>query len=81
LGNLWKRERSCRRPSSRHRWQSIGLIPWAPDGHFISCEPLICSDDGEAMAKAKRLVDGYDIEVWSGERFVARVESSRSKAT
>jgi hypothetical protein len=33
------------------------------------------------MAKAKRLVDGYDIEVWSGERFVARVESSRSKAT
>jgi hypothetical protein len=53
----------------------------AYDGHFIGCEPLICSDDGEAVANAKRLVNGYDIEVWSGERFVARVESSRSKAT
>jgi hypothetical protein len=32
------------------------------------------------MAKVKRLVGGYDIEVWSGERFVARMEPSRSKA-
>jgi hypothetical protein len=59
---------------TEYRAYTVGL-----DGHFIGCEPLICSDDGEAMAKAKRLVDGYDIEVWSGERFVARVESSRSK--
>jgi hypothetical protein len=46
------------------------------DGHFIGCEPLICSDDHEAVAKAKRLVNGYDIEVCNGERLVARVESS-----
>jgi hypothetical protein len=51
-----------------------------PDGHFIGCEPLICSDDGEAVAKAKHLVECYDIEVWSGARFVARMESAESKA-
>src|ERR1700682_2537659 len=29
------------------------------DGHFIGFEPLVCSDDFEATAKAKRLVDGH----------------------
>jgi hypothetical protein len=60
---------------AEYRAYTVGL-----DGHFIRCEPLL-SDDGEALAKAKRLADGYDIEVWSGERFVARVGPSRSKAT
>ena len=43
------------------------------DEHFVGCKPLICRDDDHAMASARRLVDGYDIEVWSGERFVARL--------
>jgi hypothetical protein len=46
-----------------------------PDGHFTGFEPLICSDDAEAVTKAKRLADGHVIEVWSGERFVARLET------
>jgi hypothetical protein len=33
---------------------------------------MICSDDGEAVAKAKRLTKYYDIEVWNGDRFVIR---------
>jgi hypothetical protein len=45
------------------------------DGRFIGFEPLICRDDGEAIAKAKRLVDRHDIEVWSGKRFVIRLKS------
>ncbi len=32
-----------------------------------------CGDDGEAVAKAKRLVKDYDIEVWYGDRFVIRL--------
>jgi hypothetical protein len=42
-------------------------------GHFIRFEPLVCRDDGEAVANAKRLVEGHDIEVWSGDRFVMRL--------
>jgi hypothetical protein len=37
------------------------------DGHFASFEPLVCHDDAEAIAKARSLVNGCDVEVWSGE--------------
>jgi hypothetical protein len=43
------------------------------DGHFIGFEPLVCRDDGEALAKDKRLVDGHDVELWSGARLVIRI--------
>ncbi len=36
------------------------------DGHFIRFESLICADDAEAIAKAKRLVVDHDVELWSG---------------
>jgi hypothetical protein len=44
------------------------------DGHFKGFEPLICRDDGEAIVKAKQLVDGHDIEVWSGARLVIHLK-------
>jgi hypothetical protein len=40
------------------------------DGHFIRCEPLVCRDDEEAIAGAKRLIDGHDSEVWNGDVLV-----------
>jgi hypothetical protein len=43
------------------------------DGHFIGFEPLVCIDDGEAIEKAKRLIDKHPIEIWSGERLVKRL--------
>jgi hypothetical protein len=43
------------------------------DGHFIGIEPLTCADDSEAIEKAKRLVDGHDVELWSGARLVIRL--------
>ena len=46
------------------------------DGHFIRFEPLIWRDDHEAIAEAKRLVDGHDIELWSANRFVLRLLQS-----
>jgi hypothetical protein len=45
-----------------------------PDGHFINFKPLVCVSDDEALAEAKELVDGYDIELWSGGRFLIRLE-------
>jgi len=44
------------------------------DGHFIRFESLICADD-ETIAKAKRLVADHDVELWSGERFIAQLEA------
>jgi hypothetical protein len=44
------------------------------DGHFTGFEVLFCNGDDEAIAKAKRLVDGHDIELWSGARFVIRLD-------
>jgi hypothetical protein len=47
-----------------------------PDGHFTGHEDMVCRDDGEAVIKAKRLMNGQDqdIEVWSGARLVMRLE-------
>jgi hypothetical protein len=45
-----------------------------PDGHFVGYEPLVCANDSEAIEKARRLVDGHDVELWSGPRFVTRLE-------
>jgi hypothetical protein len=45
------------------------------DGHFTGFEPLICADDGEAIARAKRLVLSEDIELWSGDRLVIRLRA------
>ena len=50
-----------------YRLFQVGL-----DGHFAGFEPLVCADDTEATEKARRLVDGHDIELWSG-KFVIRL--------
>jgi hypothetical protein len=44
-----------------------------PDGHFAGFEPIVCRDDAEATERAKHLLDGHDIELWSGERFVIKL--------
>jgi hypothetical protein len=43
------------------------------DGHFVGCEPIVSADDFDATEKAKRLVDGHDVELWNGTRLVARL--------
>ena len=51
------------------------------DGHIRSSRAFVCSDDADAMVWANQLVDGHDIELWSGERFVATInhkQESRS---
>jgi hypothetical protein len=57
-----------KRPMGEYRAYAVGL-----DGHFIGFEPLTSRDDAEAGEKAKRLVEGNDIELWSGERLVIRI--------
>lgn len=49
------------------------------DGHFDGYETLSCNDDVQAIGEAQRLANNGAVEVWSGERFVARMECKRSK--
>jgi hypothetical protein len=53
---------------AEYRAYTVGI-----DGHFVGFEALVCADDAEAINKAKRLVDGHDIELWSGVRLVIRL--------
>lgn len=57
---------------SEYRTYTIGM-----DGRFAGYEEMVCRDDGEAVAKAKRIVNGHDIEVWSGNRFVRLIQKSK----
>jgi hypothetical protein len=44
------------------------------DGHFAGCEHMLCPDDFEAINRAKLLVDGHAVELWSGPRFIIRLD-------
>lgn len=43
------------------------------DDHIVKSTPLVCNNDQEAIARARELAAGRVIEIWSGERFVARL--------
>lgn len=50
------------------------------DGHFVGFEGFSSFDDGEAIETAKRLMDGHDVEVWSGPRFVVKLAKVGNRA-
>jgi hypothetical protein len=39
--------------------------------HIVGKHDLFCRDDESAKEQAARLVDGYDVELWQGERRIA----------
>jgi hypothetical protein len=47
------------------------------DGHFVRFVGLSCSDAAEAIERARRLIAGQDIELWSGERFIVRLPKTQ----
>jgi hypothetical protein len=44
------------------------------DGHFIDHQGFACDSDADATERARQLVNGHDIELWSGERFIIRLK-------
>jgi hypothetical protein len=44
------------------------------DGHFSDCEARPWDEDRDAIEWAKQLVKSHPIELWCGERFVAKLE-------
>ena len=43
------------------------------DGHITRTRAFVCTDDADAAVWAGQLVNGNDIELWSGECFVLRI--------
>jgi hypothetical protein len=60
-------------------WQNIGHIKVGIDGHFVGYEPLVCADDVEAIIKAKRLVDGHEVELWRAKGSLSGSVAKQSK--
>jgi hypothetical protein len=52
-----------------YRVYTVGL-----DGRFLGFEFLVCTDDAEAIKKAKLLVGDRSIELWNEARFVIRLD-------
>jgi len=50
-----------------------------PDGHFLWSNEFVAADDDAAREHAQQFVDGHDIELWNGGRFVATLKSSSEK--
>ena len=49
------------------------------EGHFIGFKPLLCEDDLQVIEKAKQLLDGDDLQIWSGPRYVGRLGSKDAR--
>jgi len=45
-----------------------------PDGHVHKRVDLRCSDESEAIVRAKPLVDGHDVELWQLDRLIRSVK-------
>jgi hypothetical protein len=45
------------------------------DRHFVSSQGFTCNTDADAIVWAKQLVDRHDVELWSGKRFVQRLDA------
>jgi hypothetical protein len=44
------------------------------DDHIASFRAFVSDRDADATVWAKQLVDGHDVELWSGDRFVIRLD-------
>jgi hypothetical protein len=45
----------------------------ARDGGIMGFKEMVCRDDRQALAMAKRLARHSDIELWNGDRFIIRL--------
>jgi hypothetical protein len=58
----------CGEPVPHYRIYSVD-----PKGHILAPPEIVaCADDQAAIQKAEQAVKGESVELWEGERFVAR---------
>jgi hypothetical protein len=47
------------------------------DNHIASFRSFVCGSDADGVVWAKQLADGHDVELWSGDRFVIRLDHNQ----
>jgi hypothetical protein len=48
-----------------------------PDGHFMWSNEFVAANDEAAFEHARQFVDGHDVELWNGGRFVAKLKAAK----
>ena len=46
--------------------------------HKVAASPSVvitCENEQDGIQKAQQLVDGYDLELWDGPRFITRLKA------
>lgn len=56
------------------------VLTVGPDGDFIGRKLIVCDDDEQAIEKDARLLDGHDLQIWSGPRYVRRLKAAARPA-
>lgn len=51
------------------------------DGHIINSRGFACENDDDATVWAQQLADCHDVELWSGARFVLRLDAKQQMRT
>ena len=51
------------------------------DGHIVRSNQFVAATDQVAVEEARQFVDGCDIELWSGDRLVARLKKQTRSAS
>jgi hypothetical protein len=54
------------------------IVTIASDGTLTRSRSFDCDNDADAIVRAKQSVDKAPIELWSGARFVTRIEPKSS---
>jgi hypothetical protein len=64
----------------QYRAYPVNAAP-RPGAPHIAAPPHIieCDNDDQAIGQARQLVDGHDIELWEGARFVIGIKRTDAK--
>jgi hypothetical protein len=46
------------------------------DGHFMKAVDIVCDNDEAAKEQARRMADGFDVELWLQHRRIEKFEGS-----
>jgi hypothetical protein len=46
------------------------------DGHFMKAVDIVCDNDEAAKEQARRMADGFDVELWLQNRRIEKFEGS-----
>jgi hypothetical protein len=56
---------------------SANISAMATRAFWVSLIPFVAANDNAAFEHARQFVNGYDVELWSGGRFVAKLEPTK----